>query len=535
MIQIQTDKDTPMHLFDTNFATIDWVIVAAYLAISIVVGIWANKYVGNLSGYLVAGRTLRIRLALATMTGTEIGLVTVMYSAELGFLQQYASLYLAVYEFVILLAIGLTGFVVYRLRQTGVMTIPEFYEQRYSRGVRVLGGVMMVLSGVLNMGLFLKAGSLFLVSITGFHGELGLKLIMTALLLLVLFYTVLGGMISVVITDLIQFAVLGTAMVIVTYFVVANTGINGFHSVVHHFNGYVDPTSPINPSNPDPEQGIGPLRMLSMAVILSVALMLWPAGASRTLAVKSAKVAKQLYLWSAIPFLSRRTLPALWGIGAFAFLMMNPMIYEEFVHYEVSSQAAMPLYLAKILPSGLIGVVTAGMLAAFMSTHDSYLLCWSGVMTQDVIAPLMKRDLSEKERVRTTRISIVVIGAMLLFWGLWYETSTNLWQYMGITGTVYLAGVFPVVIGGLYWKRSSSAGAYTALLSGLTAILALGPCTAKLNELIEFAGLPIMVRSDHLIIASFLTSLVSFVGVSLLYPDDRPQSSELAVGEEVSA
>jgi SSS family solute:Na+ symporter len=325
--------------------------------------------------------------------------------------------------------------------------------------------------------------------------------------------------------------VLGSAMVIVTYFVVANTGIDGFHSVVHHFNGYVDPTSAINPSNPDPEQGIGPLRMMSMAVILSVALMLWPAGASRTLAVKSADVAKKLYLWSAIPFLSRRTLPALWGIGAFAFLMMNPMIHEEFVVGNVSSQAAMPLYLAKILPSGLIGIVTAGMLAAFMSTHDSYLLCWSGVMTQDVIAPLLKRDLSEKERVRTTRISIVAIGAMLLFWGLWYETNTNLWQYMGITGTVYLAGVFPVVIGGLYWKRSSSAGAYAALLSGLTAILALGPCTAKLNKLIESAGLPITVRSDHLIIASFLTSLVSFVSVSLLYPDDRSQSSESAVGE----
>ncbi|MHC4877317.1 MAG: sodium:solute symporter family protein [Planctomycetota bacterium] len=517
-----------MQLFDTNFTTFDWAIVAGYLALSIVVGIWANRYVGNLSGYLVAGRTLRIRLALATMTGTEIGLVTVMYSAELGFVQQYASLYLAVYEFVILLAIGLTGFVVYRLRETGVLTIPEFYQQRYSRGVRVLGGAMMVLSGVLNMGLFLKAGSLFLVSITGLEGTVGLKLIMTTLLALVLFYTVLGGMISVVITDLIQFVVLGTAMVIVTYFVVADTGIDGFHSVVHHFKGYVDPTSSINPSNPVPEAGIGPLRMLSMAVILSVALMLWPAGASRTLAVKSADVAKKLYLWSAIPFLSRRTLPALWGIGAFAFFALHPVLHDEFVSREVSSLAAMPLYLAKILPPGLIGIVTAGMLAAFMSTHDSYLLCWSGVLTQDVVAPLMKRDLSEKERVLITRISIVVIGAMLLFWGLWYEVATDLWQYMGITGTVYLAGVFPVVIGGLYWKRSSSAGAYTALLSGLTAILALGPCVAWLNNTIRAVGLEFTVRSDHLIIASFLTSLVSFIVVSLLYPDDnateRPKS-----------
>ena len=103
----------------------DWSIVVCYLLSSIVIGLWANRYVGNLSDYLVAGRKLRIRLALATMTGTELGLVTVMYMAELGFIQQYASLYLAFLEAGAVLMIGLTGFVVYRLRDSSIMTIPE--------------------------------------------------------------------------------------------------------------------------------------------------------------------------------------------------------------------------------------------------------------------------------------------------------------------------------------------------------------------------------------------------------------------------
>ena len=64
-----------MQLSDTNFTQLDWVIVMIYLGSSILIGIWANRFVGNLSDYLVAGRTLRIRLALATMTGTELGLV----------------------------------------------------------------------------------------------------------------------------------------------------------------------------------------------------------------------------------------------------------------------------------------------------------------------------------------------------------------------------------------------------------------------------------------------------------------------------
>jgi SSS family solute:Na+ symporter len=541
-----------MDLFETNFTSLDWCIVVAYLVISIFVGIWANRYVGNIAGYLVAGRTLRIRLALATMTGTEIGLVTVMYSAELGFTQQYASLYLALYELVILLFIGLTGVVVYRLRQSEVLTIPEYYEKRYSRGVRVLGGVVMVMSGVLNMGLFLKAGALFLVSVTGFtepewlqqamidmfgyHEPVGLKLIMTALLLLVLFYTVLGGMISVVITDLIQFVILGSAMVIVSLFVVNEVGIDGFSEVVTQQNGYFDPTSIDNPSTEKADDGIGPITLTAQFVVLVVALMLWPTGASRTLAVKTPEIARKLYLCSTIPFLARRSLPVLWGIGAFAFFHSHPALNEQFQAAvqsggDVNTQAAMPLFLAKIIPSGLLGLVTAGMVAAFMSTHDSYLLCWSGVITQDVVAPLLKSELTNKQRILITRVAIVATGIMLLVWGLWYEVSSNLWQYMAITGTVYLAGVFPVVIGGLYWSRSSSTGAYIALLGGLTGILGLDPCIKFLNSQFVAMDTSITVNSNILMLMTFAFCLLGFVAGSLLWPDDHPNNSQPSTDE----
>jgi SSS family solute:Na+ symporter len=541
-----------MQLFDTNFTSLDWCIVVAYLLISIFVGIWANRYVGNIAGYLVAGRTLRIRLALATMTGTEIGLVTVMYSAELGFTQQYASLYLALYELVILLFIGLTGVVVYRLRQSKVLTIPEYYERRYSRGVRVLGGVMMVLSGVLNMGLFLKAGALFLVSVTGFtepewlqqfmvdafdyHEPVGLKLIMTGLLLLVLFYTVLGGMISVVITDLIQFVILGTGMVIVTLFVAGEIGIDGFSEVVTVQNGYFDPTSTDNPSTVKSDDGIGPVTLTAQFVVLVVALMLWPTGASRTLAVKTPEIARKLYLCSTIPFLARRSLPVLWGIGAFAFFHSHPELNSQFqaaiqAGGDVNTQAAMPLFLAKIIPSGLLGLVTAGMVAAFMSTHDSYLLCWSGVITQDVVAPLMKKELTNRQRILITRVAIIATGIMLLIWGLWYEVSSDLWQYMAVTGTVYLAGVFPVVVGGLYWSRSSSAGAYIALLGGLTGILGLDPCVNFLNAQLLDIGTGITLGGNVMMLMTFAFSLLGFVTGSLLFPDNRPNDSQPAPDE----
>ncbi len=414
-----------MELFETNFTSIDWVIVAVYLGGSILIGLWANRYVGGLSDYLVAGRTLRIRLALATMTGTELGLVTVMYVAELGYTKQFASLYLAVIEVLGLAVIGLTGLVVYRLRQEAVLTVPEYYERRYTQSVRVVGAVMMVLAGVLNMGVFLKAGSLFLVGVTGLEDPMALKLIMTGLLLLVLFYTVLGGMVSVVITDLVQFLVLGVGSLVVSGFVLSEMGgIDGLWELSG--TTYIDPLMADNPVTEAAGDGVGPWMLTAQWVTLSIAVMLWPATVSRTLAVKSPTVARRLYLFSTIPFLARRTLPALWGIGAFAFFAFHADLGSEFQDQvdskNLSTLSAMPLYLAKIIPTGLLGIVTAAMLAAFMSTHDSYLLCWSGVVAQDIVAPLCG-GLSDRQRVLVTRVSIVAIGAFLLFWGCLLYTS----------------------------------------------------------------------------------------------------------------
>ncbi len=517
-----------MELFETNFTSIDWAIVAVYLGGSILIGLWANRYVGGLSDYLVAGRTLRIRLALATMTGTELGLVTVMYVAELGYTKQFASLYLAVIEVLGLAVIGLTGLVVYRLRQEAVLTVPEYYERRYTQTVRVVGAVMMVLAGVLNMGVFLKAGSLFLVGVTGLEDPMALKLIMTGLLLLVLFYTVLGGMVSVVITDLVQFLVLGVGSLVVSGFVLSELGgIDGLWELSG--TTYIDPLLNDNPVTEAAGDGVGPWMLTAQWVTLSIAVMLWPATVSRTLAVKSPTVARRLYLFSTIPFLARRTLPALWGIGAFAFFALHADLGSDFQDQieskNLSTLSAMPLYLAKIIPTGLLGIVTAAMLAAFMSTHDSYLLCWSGVVAQDIVAPLCG-GLSDRGRVLVTRVSIVVIGAFLLFWGLWYEVGQELWDYLAITGTVYLSGALPVIVGGLYWKQASSTGALAALVCGLIGVCGLSQVIEVINRYLFPDPTGFQVFPAMMMLVTMITPTLVFIPVSLLVPDHQQPGRE---------
>ncbi|MGQ9559697.1 MAG: sodium:solute symporter family protein [Candidatus Oleimicrobiaceae bacterium] len=500
-----------MDLFATNFGTVDWAILLTYVCIPVVIGVLVRKYVHGIGDFIVAGRSLRLWLAVATMSGTEIGLVTVMYNAELGFRHGFSAFHIAALEFACILAIGLTGFIVYRLRQMEVMTIPEFYEKRFGRKVRVVGGIILALGGILNTGLFLKASARFMVGVAGYSDPAGLKIMMTVMLLMVLVYTVLGGMVSVVINDFVQFVFLSVGMLLGTWVVIQSIGWRMLFQAPATTNA----DAWFNPLHEG--SGFGPLYVMFMTVQLLAAGALWQTGTQRALSAKSPRIAKQLYACSSISYAARRVIPMLWGIGACVFMANAPQFVAAFRGPNaLSPELGMPLFLAKVVPSGLLGLLAAGMFAAFMSTQDSYLLSWSAVVTQDIIAPLRRRELSDRARLFITRVCIVSVGLFLLLWGLWFEAPVSLWNYMAITGTIYLAGAFTVIGAGLYWKRASTTGAYLALCAGVVAVLGIGPWT-------KGADVPWYLTDKFFGLLAFVLALVGMVVGSLLFPDRRKE------------
>jgi len=452
-----------------------------------------------------------------------MGLITVMYSSQKGFSGGFAAFHIAVVAAIVTFFVGLTGLIVYRLRQMKILTIPEFYERRFGRRTRILGGIMLAFGGILNMGLFLKVGSIFIVGITGLS-EVGwaLPAVMTGLLLLVLAYTVMGGMIAVVITDYIQFVVLSLGLVIATVLSINALGWNNIFNTVVQIMG----EKGFNPFLSEGQFGLE--YILWMVFLGLVSCAIWPTAVARALAAESPETVKKQYMWSSISFLIRFLIPYFWGIAAFVFIMTKaPELKAIFFPTAASvvpmnSLYAMPIFLGRILPAGIIGIITAAMIAAFMSTHDSYLLCWSSVITQDIVAPLRKNRLSTPSRIRLTRIFIVAIGLYILYWGLIYKGGEDVWDYMAVTGAIYFSGAFALLIGGLYWKRASSTGAVLALISGFSAILGLSPVQDTLG---------ISIPSARVGLGSIALTVLAMVIGSLLFPDKKTQISREQIAE----
>lgn len=467
-----------------HFAGIDMAVVIAYVLICLVAGLWVRRYAGHLDNFIVAGRSTNVYIGVASLAATEFGLVTVMYTSQYGFTAGFSPILIGILYAVPMLIMGQTGFIVKRIRASGAATISEVLQQKFGPRIRWWSGLLVGLAGILNMGVFLRVGGEFVVTFTGIGDgaltlgglRLGyLELIMTGLLAVTLTYTMAGGMLSVLVTDLIQFLFLGVGAVVITVVGVAHTGWGTLVAkvgAVHGEGGF----------NPFVSSALGGIPgILFWALVAFGAQCTWQTTISRVLACKDEETASSMYRWTGFYFVGRWALPIVWGIVAL--VILDPALFPK--EDPVASRLAMPTALARIIPSGLAGLILAALLAAQMSTDSSYMLSWATVLVHDVVKPLFRNGLSSRAELALTRLTILLIGLFLLFFGLWYRIPGQVFNYLGLTASIYLSGMTTLVIAALYWPRASREGAGLALVLG-----SLSPLAWLVYDLLRRDGWP---------------------------------------------
>jgi SSS family solute:Na+ symporter len=451
----------------SHFGWLDGGIVGLYLLATMIAGIAVRRYVGKVEHFLIAGREMNVYLGVASLAATEFGIVTCMYTAQNGFQKGFAGIIPGILMAAAMCFVGLTGFCIKPLREAGVVTIPELFEARFGARIRWLSGVVIVLGGLLTMGMFLRTGGDFLVYVCGFNTRY-LEVTMTVLLLLVAVYTILGGMLSVLITDFLQFVVMSAGLLAVTLLILGKVGWGNMVAAVeaHHGPGGF---------NPFLHQEVGWPYVLFNAMLNLGVVLTWQTIIQRVLSSKDAGTARKVYTRTAFFFVCRFLIPGLWGIAALAVIapdqLANLLSPDELTSLgpaqikDRTALLAMPHVLSTIVPVGLMGILVAAMLAADMSTNSSYMLTWGGIIYNDILAPIRK-NWSEKRGLLVNRLIIAGIGVFLLLYGLWYPLKGDLWTYFGVTSTIYVSSMSVLLIGCCYWKRANNWGAGAAIFFG---------------------------------------------------------------------
>jgi len=538
------------------FSLLDLAIAALSLVATLWIGLRVKRYIGTIEDYLVANRGMGLYVGAASLLSTEVGIITYMYQAQFGFVAGFSAFVTGLITLAVCLFVGRTGFVITRLREMQILTVPEYFEKRYGRGVRVLAGVLMALGGSLNLGIFPIIEARFLGVVTGIPSEY-LGWTMAALLLVALAYTALGGMVSLIVTNYVQYVFLAAGTLIVTLVCLREVGWGGMVSAVEgHMGGHG--------MNPIEDLGVG---FILWQILLWIALMtVWQSVAMRTFSTKDAAVGKKMFTLTGFLFLGRALIPMAWGIAALAFFwgrsvpvlapsaptrsaqiealdralgetfrrdldegrleralpqldLLEQLAREEkaqdpkAARFEDSAREkrsemgllAMPWMLAATLPSGLLGLVVAGMLAASISTYAGYFLGWSSIIAQDIVAPLARKELTSAARLRLTRVTVVGLTVFIMIWSLVYDLPGPAYFYLQVTANLFMAPTLIVVVGGLYWRRASETGAVLSFLLG---------AVTSLTYLVPQLQLDVATAGN----LSWALAVAGFVVGSLLFP-----------------
>ena len=489
---------------------IDWCIVAAYFAISLAVGIWASRNAGDdTRSFFLAGRNmpwwlLGISMVATTFSTDTPNLVTDLVRRD-GVSGNWG-------WWAFLLTGMLTVFVYSKLwHRSGVLTDIEFYELRYSgKAAAFLRGFRAVYLGLVFNVLVMGAVSLAAIK----FGEivLGLPGWLTLLIAgsITIAYSTLGGLKAVIITDLIQFTLAMIGSIWAMLYILGLPEIGGLSNLITHSN-VIDKLSLI-PDLSDPDVWV-PVLLVPLAV------QWWasyypgaePGGggyiAQRMFSAKDEANALGATLLFNVAHYALRPWP--WILIALSSLVIYPELsdiqkaFPDLPPDKLGHDIAYPAMLT-LLPTGLLGLVSASLIAAFMSTMSTQLNLGASYLVNDLHHRFIKPNASEKELVLMGRIFTVIsiiLGAGL---GLVLTSAGQAFNLLLMIG----AGTGLIYILRWFWWRIN---AYTEIVAMISSLIIAG--------YMNFGGLEIPGWLK-IVYGAGITTIVWIIATYVTPPDD---------------
>jgi SSS family solute:Na+ symporter len=469
---------------------IDWAILIALIGFITTVALSTKKYMQSVSDFLSASRCAGKYLLGVADGISGLGAVSIIALFEMNYKAGFTASWWKLMLLPIGVIIASTGWVQYRFRQTRAMTMAQFFEIRYSRSFRVFAGILGYISGIINFGIFPAVGGRFFQYYCGFPSwpstVLGLEidlmygLIMLCLLSISLWFTFMGGLITVMVTDFIQgmfvnavFVILGIYMMffLFDWDVIVNVAI-----------AYAPPdASLLNPMKTSGTDNFNLNYFLIAAFVSFYAYMAWQGSQGYFSSARTPHDARMGRVIGQLRNITQ-TLPlALLPVCAFAFLHHPDFaqnargahaILDGIESDQIRSQVTVTVASAQFLPPGIKGLFAAVMLAAFISTHDTYLHSWGSIFVQDVVMPIRQNFVGDKvmesdTHVRWLKYSIFGVCVFIFLFSLLFSQQQDILMFFALTGTIYLGWAGSVIIGGLYWKRGTAKGAWTCSIAGV--------------------------------------------------------------------
>lgn len=423
--------------------------IVLYLAISVAIGLYAARRVKNTADYAVAGRSLPLAIVIATTFATWFGSETV-----LGVSARFVSGNLgAVVEdpfgsAMCLILVGL--FFAYKLYQKNLITLGDYYRQRFGRLIEVLCSIMIIASYLGWVGAQVTALGLVFHLLAPATISVAAGMVIGTLVVLV--YTLFGGMWSVALTDFVQMIVIAVGLLLIAWFAADLAGGAGrvieYAATQGKFQFF-------------PEGGAHEwLFFFAAAITLMLGSIPQQDVFQRVMSAKDARTAVRgpiiggslYFLFALVPMFIVTAAVMVLGDGGVALLKDDP-------------QKVLPTLVMDKMPLMLQVAFFGALLSAIMSTASATLLAPSTTFVENLLRNI-RPGMSDAATLRAMRLSVLGFSAIVLVYAITMQ-GTSIYEMVSGAYQVPLVGAFIPLVFGLYWRRATTQGALASVVLGL--------------------------------------------------------------------
>jgi len=429
---------------NAHMSWFDFAVIAAYLAFMLGIGWYVSKRMKNFDDFFIAGRTMTTPILVCTLVSTYYGIDVLFGTSELAYNEGIVAWFgysRPTYLFFIIAAFLLAG----RLRQRNHRSLPDVVSGFYGPQAGVFAALASFVYSLPSLGLFGmgKVGQVIF----------GIDPWMGGLLFggIALVYTLWGGLMADALTDTVQFVLMCVTLGIAIPIVMGRVG--GFGALEHSL-----PASYFQPL------GGVPVWLVVVYAATGLTILVEPAFYQRIFAARSQRDVRNalligVVLWSAYD----------WCVTAGGMLARHA-VDAGILPADTHPNEALLRIVVWALPAGLTGLFLAGVLAAEMSTIDSYCLVAGGNIVYDIYRPIFRPRATSDQLSRLTKWGI------LLSWGLGFVLAfmfgrlLALWVFMS---TILTSTVFVPIMTGLFWPgRKKKLAGILAGAAGLAGAVA---------------------------------------------------------------
>lgn len=421
--------------------TIDLIIVAIFFIVLFLIGIIERKKL-TIEDYWVNNRKTNKFALIATVTSTYIGAGAILALAGVTYSGAGLAAF-AVAGSIFFYFIIFAKFFAPKIKEFGdkfnAYTLPDFLEFRYSKRVRIVGSLVILVSYALWLAVQMLGIAVFVSAIIGIN-----PIVATFIGgFIVIVYTAIGGLRADIRTDVFQFLVMLSLLVVfLPMLAIKGGGLAAISTLPASFL-------------------IG-TEFAPLYVFIFVFFFL---GAS---ILTSAELWQRAYAGDSVK--NVRWAMGISSILVFLFLTMAVLfgLYGKLLLPDIGSNAVVPELLNLILPVGVFGIVLAGFFAAIMSTADSLLLITSMTLVHDLYQKTFDKKLSPQNLLKVNRLVTFVVGTVALGIAL---VVFNL-VHLTIESLGFYVVLLPAIVFGFYWKKANGSAAFWSIISGFITIVA---------------------------------------------------------------